>query len=39
MDSKRMSKERLIQWIALMANCVTILGLLLVILQLRQNRL
>ena len=33
-----MSKERLIEWIALMANCVTILGLLLVILQLRQNR-
>ena len=33
-----MSKERLIQWIALAANCVTILGLVLVILQLRQNR-
>ena len=38
MDPKRISKERLIEWIALMANCVTILGLLLVILQLRQNR-
>lgn len=38
MDAKRISKERLIEWIALMANCVTILGLLLVILQLRQNR-
>jgi hypothetical protein len=33
-----MSKDRLIQSIALVANCVTILGLLLVILQLRQNR-
>jgi len=33
-----MSKDRLIQSIALTANCVTILGLLLVILQLRQNR-
>ncbi len=33
-----MSKDRLIQSIALAANCVTILGLLLVILQLRQNR-
>ena len=33
-----MSKERLIQWIALAANCVTILGLLLVIVQLQQNR-
>ena len=33
-----MSKERLIQWIALVANCVTILGLALVILQLQQNR-
>ena len=33
-----MSKDRLIQSIALAANCVTILGLLLVILQLQQNR-
>lgn len=33
-----MSKDRLIQSIALAANCVTILGLLLVILQLSQNR-
>lgn len=33
-----MSKERLIQWIALVANCVTILGLVLVIVQLQQNR-
>jgi len=33
-----MSKDRLIQSIALAANCVTILGLLLVIFQLRQNR-
>ena len=33
-----MSKDRLIQSIALTANCVTILGLLLVILQLQQNR-
>jgi hypothetical protein len=33
-----MNKERLIQWIALAANCVTILGLLLVIFQLQQNR-
>ena len=33
-----MSKDRLIQSIALTANCVTILGLLLVIVQLRQNR-
>lgn len=33
-----MSKDRLIQSIALAANCVTILGLLLVIVQLRQNR-
>ena len=33
-----MNKERLIQWIALAANCVTILGLLLVIVQLQQNR-
>jgi hypothetical protein len=33
MDAKRMSKERLIQWIALVANCVTILGLVLVIVQ------
>ena len=38
MDAKRMSKERLIQWIALVANCVTILGLVLVIIQLQQNR-
>ena len=35
---KGMSKERLIQSIALGANCVTILGLLLVIVQLQQNR-
>jgi hypothetical protein len=35
---KGMSKERLIQAIALGANCVTILGLLLVIVQLQQNR-
>ena len=34
-----MSKDRLIQSIALAANCVTILGLLLVILQLQQNRI
>jgi hypothetical protein len=33
-----MSKDRLMQSIALAANCVTILGLVLVILQLRQNR-
>jgi hypothetical protein len=33
-----MNKERLIQRIALTANCVTILGLLLVIVQLQQNR-
>ena len=33
-----MNKERLIQLIALAANCVTILGLLLVIVQLQQNR-
>ena|SRR5690242_18574149 len=33
-----MKKERLIQLIALAANCVTILGLVLVILQLQQNR-
>jgi len=33
-----MSKDRLIQSISLMANCVTILGLLLVIVQLQQNR-
>jgi hypothetical protein len=33
-----MSKDRLIQSIALVANCVTILGLVLVILQLQQNR-
>ncbi len=33
-----MSKDRLIQSIALAANCVTILGLLLVIIQLQQNR-
>jgi hypothetical protein len=37
-DPMRMSKERLIQTIALAANLVTILGLLLVIMQLRQNR-
>ena len=33
-----MSKDRLIQSIALAANCVTILGIALVIMQLRQNR-
>jgi hypothetical protein len=33
-----MSKDRLIQSISLTANCVTILGLLLVIVQLQQNR-
>ena len=33
-----MSKDRLIKSNALAANCVTILGLLLVIIQLRQNR-
>jgi hypothetical protein len=33
-----MSKDRLIQSIALAANCVTILGLILVIMQLQQNR-
>ena len=33
-----MNKERLIQLVALAANCVTILGLLLVIVQLQQNR-
>jgi hypothetical protein len=38
METKRPSSERLIQWIALAANCVTILGLVLVILQLQQNR-
>jgi hypothetical protein len=37
-DTHRMSKDRLIQSIALAANCVTILGLLLVIFQLRENR-
>jgi hypothetical protein len=35
---KRMSKERLIESIALGANCVTILGLIMVIVQLQQNR-
>jgi hypothetical protein len=33
-----MSKERLVQWIALAANGGTILGLLFVIMQLQQNR-
>ena len=33
-----MSKDRLIQSIALAANCVTILGLLLVVFQLQENR-
>ncbi len=33
-----MRKERLMQLIALAANCVTILGLVLVIIQLQQNR-
>ncbi len=33
-----MSKERLIQWIALAANGGTIIGLLMVIMQLQQNR-
>jgi hypothetical protein len=35
---KRMSKERLMQWIALAANGGTIVGLLMVIMQLQQNR-
>jgi hypothetical protein len=35
---KRMSKERLMQWIALAANAGTIIGLLMVIMQLQQNR-
>ena len=35
---KRMSKERLMQWIALAANGGTIIGLLMVIMQLQQNR-
>ena len=34
-----MSKERLMQWIALAANGGTIVGLLMVILQLQQNRI
>src|SRR6476620_821500 len=34
----RMSKERLMQWIALAANGGTIIGLLMVIMQLQQNR-
>jgi hypothetical protein len=38
MKDKGMSKERLIQSIALTANCVTILGLVMVIMQLQQNR-
>ena len=33
-----MSKERLMQWIALAANGGTIVGLLMVIMQLQQNR-
>ena len=33
-----MSKERLMQWIALAANGGTIIGLLMVIMQLQQNR-
>jgi len=33
-----MSKERLMQWIALAANAGTIVGLLMVIMQLQQNR-
>lgn len=37
--SKRMSKERLMQWIALAANGGTIVGLLMVIMQLQQNRI
>ena len=36
--NKRMSKERLMQWIALAANGGTIVGLLMVIMQLQQNR-
>src|SRR5438876_11714944 len=36
---KRMSKERLMQWIALAANGGTIVGLLMVIMQLQQNRI
>src|SRR6476620_1196052 len=35
---KRMCKERLMQWIALAANGGTIVGLLMVIMQLQQNR-
>lgn len=38
MNAKSIGKERLIEWIALAANCVTILGLALVIVQLQQNR-
>jgi hypothetical protein len=34
----QMSKERLMQWIALAANGGTIIGLLMVIMQLQQNR-
>ena len=37
-EMKRMSKERLMQWIALAANAGTIIGLLMVIMQLQQNR-
>jgi hypothetical protein len=37
-QDKRMSKERLMQWIALAANGGTIVGLLMVIMQLQQNR-
>ena len=33
-----MSKERLMQWIALAANAGTIVGLLMVLMQLQQNR-
>ena len=36
--NKRMGKERLMQWIALAANGGTIVGLLMVIMQLQQNR-
>lgn len=35
---KQKNKERLLEWIALAANGVTILGLVLVVAQLRQNR-
>jgi len=37
-EPKSRNKERLLEWIALAANGVTILGLVLVVAQLRQNR-